>query len=349
MRCDLSFALSYGGKIVGIVRSAAAAMTAVLAIVSPSKAEPITLIIATGLPANHTASRAMENFKAEVARRSQGSLIIDVLPDMAVGGGPDIVQKVRTGNMFGTWNSASFVSKLVPEVEVMNLPFVFSSYEGVHRTLEGPVGKLIESKLDGKGFTLLCWMDLGARNVMNAKRPLKTVADFKDLKIRVQPSEVYMATFRALGAVPLATDPRDIGPSLRQGDLDGIDTPYSIVYDYKYHQYMKYVSDTNSFLEPVLFIVSKNMLMRLTPEQQKVVWDTAKVAAIQQRKMEAEREVNALRGLLADGQQFDPVPPETRIAMHDVMAGVISRLKNSIDAALVDKVVAEGTRNKAMR
>jgi tripartite ATP-independent transporter DctP family solute receptor len=336
---------------VRIVRSAAAALTAaaVLAFVSPSRAEPITLTIGTSLPADHTASRAMEIFKAEVTRRSHHSVIIDVLPDMALGGGPDIVQKVRADNVFGTWNSASFVSKLVPEVEVMNLPFVFSNYDGVHRTLEGPVGKLIESKLDAKGFTLLCWMDLGARNVMNAKRPLKTVADFKDLKIRVQPSEIYMATFRALGAVPLATDPRDIRASLRQGDLDGIDTPYSIVYDYKYHQYMKYVSDTNSFLEPVIFIVSKNTLMRLTPEQQKAVWDAAKVAAIQQRKMEAEREANAFNLLLAEEQQFDPMPPETRIAMRNVMAGVITRLKNSIDSALVDKVVAEGARDKAKR
>jgi TRAP-type C4-dicarboxylate transport system substrate-binding protein len=219
----------------------------------------------------------------------------------------------------------------------------------VQQTIEGPVGKLIESKLDAKGFTVLCWGELGARNVMNAKRPLKTVADFKDLRIRVQPSEIYLATFRALGAVPLATDVRDIRAGLQQGDLDGIDTSYSIVYGYKYHQYMKYVSDTNHFLEPVIFIVNKNMLMRLTPEQQNAVRDAAKVAVIQQRKMEAEQEAYAFKGLQAEGLQFDPMPPETRIAMRNVMTGVISRLKNSIGAALVDKVVADATRGKAKR
>jgi tripartite ATP-independent transporter DctP family solute receptor len=328
-----------------IVRSAAgvafAAAALALAIVSSSRAQPVSLTMASAINAEHTSSKAMEIFKADVARRSKNAIDVELVPDMKLGGALDIVQKVRADGIFATWVATTFLARLLPPVDAVNLPFVFRNYEDAMRTVNGPVGKLIEAQLDAKGFTTLAWMQLGARNVENSKRPLKTIDDFKDLKIRVQPSEILTATFRSLGATPVVVDTKNNYEALQHGDIDGVEIPYSIVSGYRFSDYLKYVSDTDHLLELVVLIANKKAFMRLTPEQQKAVRDAAKVAALQQRKMADEGEKAALADLQARGLQFDPVPSETRVALRKAADGVIGRMKKRIGAELVDKVIAE--------
>jgi tripartite ATP-independent transporter DctP family solute receptor len=325
-----------------ILRSFVGATIAVaaLAIASSSRAQPVSLMMASAINAEHTSSMAMEIFKTEVARRSQNSVDVEIVPGMQLGGALDIVQKVRADGIFATWVATTFVSRLVPQVDLVNLPFVFKNYEDAMRTVNGPVGKLIEAELDAKGFTTLAWMQLGARSVENAKRPLKTLDDFKNLKIRVQPTEILQATFRALGATPVVIDTKDTYTALQNGDIDGVEIPYSIVTGYKYYEHMKYVSDTDHVLELVVLIANKKAFMRLAPEQQKAVRDAAKVAASRQRKMADEGETAALADLKSKGLQFDAVPPETRVALRKAADGVINNMKRRLGAQLVDKVIA---------
>jgi TRAP-type transport system periplasmic protein len=326
-----------------IVRSLAvcAAAAASVVVASSSRAEPVTLTMASAINAAHTSSEAMEIFKAEVGRRSKNAVDVELVPDMKLGGALEIVQKVRAGGIFATWVATTFVARLTPQIDAVNLPFVFRNYEDAMRTVNGPVGRLIEAQLDAKGFTTLAWMQLGARSVENAKRPLKTIDDFKNLKIRVQPTEVLTATFRALGSTPVVVDTKDNYMALQNGDMDGMEVPYSIVTGYRYSDYLKYVSDTNHLLELVVLIANKKAFMGLTPEQQKAVRDSARVAAVQQRKMADEGEKAALADLEAKGLQFDPVPPGTRVALRKAADGAINGLKRRLGADLVDKVIAE--------
>jgi tripartite ATP-independent transporter DctP family solute receptor len=297
-------------SVVGVTIAAA-----VVATVSSSRAQPVSLTMASAINAEHSSSVAMRIFKTEVARRSKNAIDVEIVPDMKLGSASDIVQKVRADGIFATWVATTFMSRLIPQLDVVNLPFVFRNYEDAMRTVNGPVGKLIDAQLDAKGFTTLAWMQLGARSVENSKRPLNTIDDFKSLKIRVQPTEILMATFRSLGATPVVVDTKDNYMALQNGDIDGVEIPYSIVSGYKFSDHLKYVSDTNHILELVVLIANKNAFMRLTPEQQKAVRDAAKVAAAQQRKMADEEEKAALADLQAKGLQFDPVPSATRIAL----------------------------------
>jgi tripartite ATP-independent transporter DctP family solute receptor len=321
-------------------------MAAALAVASPSKAQPVSLTFASSINPDHTSSLAMEMFKAEVARRTKDTVEIDIVPGMKLGGAMDILQKVRTDAMFGTWVSIAFVSRLVPQIDALTLPFVFRNYDDAMRTVNGPVGKRIEAELDAKGFTTLGWMELGARHVLNARQPVKTLDDLKGLRIRTQPGETYMATFRALGAIPLAVDPKDLYLAQQQGHIDAMEVPYSIVNaeEYKFYEHLKYISDTSHILEFMVVIANKKAFMRLTPEQQKAISDAARLASAQQRKMADEGEAAALAGLQAKGLQFDPVPPETRVALRRATVSVINRMKSQVGADLVNNVFASAAR-----
>jgi tripartite ATP-independent transporter DctP family solute receptor len=328
-----------------IVRSLAGATMAamLLAMAASARAQPVELTIASSLPIAHSSFKAMEIFKTEVERRTHNAISVELAPGEQLGSASELVQKGRAGSIFGFWVGAVYMARLVPETAVINLPFVFNNYRDVMRTIDGPAGKLIEAKLDTKGFTTLAWMELGGRNVANAKRPLKMIDDFKNLRLFSQPAETFLATFRALGADPRVIPTREVYGALQRGDIDGMEATYSIINGFKYYEQMKYISDTNHILDLITLVANKKAFMDLRPDQQKVIHEAARLAALQQRKMADEGEAASFAALKTK-LQFDPIPPETRVAMRKATAGVINRMKPSIGAELVNKIIVDAGR-----
>jgi TRAP-type transport system periplasmic protein len=322
----------------------AAAIAAALSHTSPVEAQPVSLQIGSAFGPDHASSKAIEIFKTELARRTQGALDVAFFPDMRLGGAKELIDGLRADTLFAVPAPIPYLSRLVPEIEALSLPFVFKDADHARRVVGGAVGKLIEAQLIAKGFIPLGWMELGARNVTNARRPLKTLEDFKGLKIRLQPSETHMATFRALGAIPVAMDIKDVYPSLRQGDIDAQENPYYPIYSNKFYEVQRYLSDTGHLFDLIVFIANRKTFMSLPPEHQKAVKDAARIAVVEEWKMATAVEADALAGLKAKGMQFDPIPNATRIALKKATAGVIDNARQRIGAALVDQVVTEGRR-----
>jgi TRAP-type transport system periplasmic protein len=311
---------------------------------APVRGEPVTLRIGSPYGPEHSTSKAFEIFKTELVRRTHGALDVAFFPAMQLGGGKDLIDEVRADAIFAIPAPIPYLSRLLPEAEALNLPFVFNDADHARHTVEGAVGKLIESRLMAKGFVPLGWMALGARNVTNGRRPLKTLDDFKGLRIRVQPSETHMATFRALGANPVAIDIKDVYSALQRGDVDAEENPYYPIYSNKFYEVQKYLSDTSHLFDLIIFVASRKTFMNLPPEQQKAVRDAAAVAVIAQWEMAPEVEATAFAALKAHGMQFDPPPDATRVALKKAAADVFERARRRIGPELVDQVVAAGRR-----
>jgi tripartite ATP-independent transporter DctP family solute receptor len=319
-----------------------AALTAVMLALAPAaEAQPTTLRMRGVFVAEHTSSRAMESFKAEAERRSGGSIEIELIPDTLGGGSREILDDVRTEKFFGTWIGSSNIARLVPEIGAMSLPFVFENWDQVARALKGPVGTLLEAKLASKGYTALGWMQFGARQVTNSRKPLRTLDDFKGLKIRLQPNEMHLAIFRALGANAIAMDLKDLYVALRQGDIDAQENPYAIIYDYKWYEHQKYLSDTAHVLDLIAIVANRNAFMRLQPHEQKAILEAAAIASAQQWKTAAAEDADALVKLKTEiGMQFDPLPPATRVALRKATAVVIDDAMKRVGDELVNEILA---------
>jgi tripartite ATP-independent transporter DctP family solute receptor len=322
-------------------RSIAAAALAVLTVELAAQAQPTTLRMRGVFVAEHSSSRAMETFKAEAERRSGGSIAFDLIPDTLGNGAREVLDDVRTEKAFGTWIGSANVARLIPEIGALSLPFVFENYGQVTRALEGPAGRILEARLAAKGYTSLGWMILGARNVTNSKQPLRTADDFKGLRIRLQPNEMHVAIFRALGASPVAMDLKDLYVALRQGDIDAQENPYAIIYDYRWYEHQKYLSDTAHVLDLIAVVANRKMFMSLQPRDQKAIREAAAIASAQQWKMAAAEDAAALAKLQAEkGMQFDPLPPETRAALRRATSAVIDDAKKRVGDELVDGILA---------
>jgi tripartite ATP-independent transporter DctP family solute receptor len=326
----------------------AAATVAVMSLLSPARAEPVILRISSPMGPEHSTSKAIEILKTEVVRRTHGDVDIEFTPSMQMSA-KAAIDSVHSDAIFAAVPTPAYLSRLVPEIETLNLPFVIKDAAHARRVVEGDIGKIIKAKLVAKGFYPLCWMAFGARHVTNSKRPIMTLDDFKDLKIRVQPSETYTAAFQALGARVVTMDLKDVYDGLQQGDIDGQENPYFMTYDRKFYEAQKYVSDTGHVFDYQIVVASVKALMALPPEHQKALKDAAAVATAQQWKMAAAVEEEALAGLKAKGMQFDPIPAETRVALKKAMAGVIDNAKHRLGAAFVDQVIAAGTDRERRR
>lgn len=300
--------------------------------------------IAGNFAAEHTSSVAMEKvFKSELARLSNNQLGVDIFPAMQLGGAKENVDAVRSGALFMTWVGVAFLSRIVPELEAISLPFLMPNREVALKVVDGAVGQLIDQKYAEKGFISLGWMELGARHVTNSKHPIKSMADLKGLKIRMQPLETHLATFRALGANPVAMDVKELYSAMQQGVVDGQENPYPIISANRYSEVQKYLSNTGHFFDFIAIVANRKQLEAMKPEQQKAVRGAMAATVAYQRKIAAEADQKALEELKKK-MQYDEVSPQAHEEMRKASAGVVDQVKKRIGAALVDRVLAEAAK-----
>ena len=281
------------------------------------------LQIAGNFAGEHPSSIAVEQvFKKEVARLTNNQLQVDVFPSMQLGGAKENVDAVRSGTLAVTWVGAAYLSRIVPQLEALSLPFVLDDRETAFRVIDGPVGDAIDKKLQDKGFISLGWMELGMRNVTNNRQPIRTMADLSGLKIRLQPSETHLATFRALGANPIAMDVKELYSALEQGVVDGEENPYTVISASRYGEVQKYLSNTRHFFDYIAVLASKKAFEQLKPEHRKAVREAMTATVMFERKLASESEAKALAELKTK-MTFTEISPEARAEMRKAAAPVI--------------------------
>jgi tripartite ATP-independent transporter DctP family solute receptor len=297
--------------------------------------------LAGNFATEHSSSVAMNQFRDELAKASGGQLTVDVFPAMQLGGAAENVQNVRAGTLQMIWVGMAFLSRTVPELEAISLPFQFESREQAFRVVDGPVGKLLDAKFADKGLTDLGFMELGGRHVTNSKRPIKSLEDLKGLKIRMQPNETHLATFRALGANPVAMDIKELYSALQQGVVDGQENPFSVINASRYFEVQKFVSNTAHFFDFINVVANRKAFEALPPAQQTVLRDSMAKAVAWQRSRAAAEESESIAEIKKRGMTYDEVSPQFREQMRKGSAGVVEDVKKRVGADFVNRVIAE--------
>jgi tripartite ATP-independent transporter DctP family solute receptor len=299
------------------------------------------LRLAGNFATTHSSSVAMEQFKARLPEVSKGALTVDVFPAMQLGGAKENIDQVRSGVLEMTWVGASYLSRIVPELEAVSLPFVYANREEAFKVVDGPVGTLLNEKLADKGFVALGFMELGSRQVTNSQHPIRTLADFDGLKIRLQPNETHLSTFRALGASPVSMGINEVYSALQQGVIDGQENPYSVIETQKFNEVQTYLTDTSHFFDFIVVVANKRKFDKLEPAEQQALRDTMGEAVAWQRAKAAEEDTAAKDKLVASNMELVAVSPELRQQMRERTAPVIEALKDRIGADVIDAVLAE--------
>jgi tripartite ATP-independent transporter DctP family solute receptor len=218
-------------------------------------------------------------FAKAVTQKTQGKIEVQVFAQSQLGGEVQMTQALRTGTQDLMISGQSAVENTIKQWEVFDIPFLFGSVEQANSVLQGPAGKKFLDMMPSANMIGLTWLSAIERNVFTVKKPVKSLGDMKDLKLRVLQSPGYIAGYKALGANPTPLAYSQLFLALSQGLVDGADTsPDQFVQD-KFIDIAKYYQLTRINYIPVVLAISKNTWNKLTPESQKAVQEAAKEAA----------------------------------------------------------------------
>jgi tripartite ATP-independent transporter DctP family solute receptor len=300
--------------------------------------------IAGNFATEHSSSVAIEGFKKEVEALTAGRLGVDTFPAMQLGGAGENVSNVRQGTLLMTWVGMAFLSRTVPELEAISLPFQFPTREVAFKVVDGAIGELLDQRMAEKGFLSLGYMELGFRHVTTGNRPIRTVDDLRGLKIRMQPNETHLATFRAIGANPVAMDIRELYSALQQGVVDGQENPYAIILASRYFEVQRYLTNTGHFFDFISIVAHRRSFERLPGEFQQAIRTAMANAIKAQRAAAASGDAAALAELQARGMQYEKLPPAELAKMRTLSAGVVDQIRGRLGTELIDRVQAEVAR-----
>jgi tripartite ATP-independent transporter DctP family solute receptor len=296
---------------------------------------------------DHSASVSMNVFREELAKASGGSLTVDVFPAMQLGGAAENVQNVRAGTLQMIIVGMAFLSRTVPELEAISLPFQFDSRQQAFKVVDGPIGKLLDGKFAEKGLQSLGFMELGGRHVTNSRRAIRTLADLKGMKIRMQPNETHLATFRALGANPVAMDIKELYSAMQQGVVDGQENPFSVINASRYFEVQKFVSNTGHFFDFINVVANKRAFDALPAAQQKQLRDSIAKSVAWQRTRAIAEETESIAEIKKRGMTFDEVSPQFRAEMRKASATVVDDVKKRLGADLINRVQSEVAKHRS--
>jgi tripartite ATP-independent transporter DctP family solute receptor len=199
------------------------------------------------------------------------------------------------------------MANVVPEYAALGLPFLFSDIQKAWSLLDGPVGKELADRTAAKGMVVLGYWDNGIRHVTNSKRPIKSPADVKGLKIRTPPDTMTVDIMQALGADTQQIKFAELYVALQQGVVDGQENPLANIVSAKLYEVQKYLTLTGHKYEANPFVISKRTWDKLTPADQKLFTEAAVEATQLQRKLSKEADEKLAADLKAKGVQIETV------------------------------------------
>ena len=264
------------------------------------------LRLAHSLNRDHPVHKGMEFMAADVDRRSDGQLKIEIYADGQLGPERDLIELIQIGSLAMTKVSTAPLENFSPLIKVFSLPYLFRDHEHFWQMANGPIGReLLDASVPYrlKGLT---YFDAGARSFYISKKRNKVVRhpdDLDGLSIRVQRSRTAVRLVELLGAKPIPIPFGELYTALDTGTVDGAENnPPSLYTTRQYEVTAAYTLNEHTIV-PDILIIGVDTWNRLSPEEQGWLQASADAASVHQRKLWAEAEAEMLQIIEDSGVQ----------------------------------------------
>jgi tripartite ATP-independent transporter DctP family solute receptor len=301
----------------------------------------IKLTVAEVHPEDYPTTQGLFKFAELVKERSNGEIVIDVKFGGVLGKSEkEVVEQVQIGALDMARISISPVTEFVPALEAFGLPYIWKSQESMWKVLNGETGKKLLKEVEGYDFYGLCYYESGARSFYNAKREIKSVADLKGLKIRVQSSELMIDLVNTLGAnaTPIAFG--EVYDALSKGVIEGAENNWPSYESTGHYEVANYYTLDMHTRVPEITIASKiSFDKKLTPEQIELV----KQAALDTQDFVVEKwneRVEASKKIVVDnGNIITELTPEAQQEFMDAVQPIYDKREHLKD--IVEEIRAQ--------
>ena len=325
------------------IRFALAGLVAALVATGAAQAQdfkPRIVRFGYGLVDNSNQGRAARMFAQEVEKATGGKMKVRAIGNASLGSDTQMQQALIGGAQEMMVGSTATLVGLVPEMAVWDTPFLFSNAKEADVVLDGPVGDKIKAKLEAKGMVGLVYWENGFRNLTNSKRPVAKLEDLNDIKLRVMQNNVFLDSFRALGANAVPLPFSELFTALETRAVDGQENPYNTIVSSKFYEVQKYLTVTNHVYSPWIVTVSKKWWDGLSAAEKKVLQDAAIKSRDFERKDTREEAAKALADLKSKGMQVNELSAAEANRMREKLVSVNAGIAKSVGQQTWDEVNA---------
>jgi C4-dicarboxylate-binding protein DctP len=283
--------------------------------------------------------RAAEKFKQLAEEKTKGKVKVEVYPNSQLYKDREEMEALQLG---AVQMLAPSLSKFGPmgarEFEVFDLPYIFPNKETLHRVMDGDIGKKLFAKLETKGISGLAFWDNGFKQ-MSSNKPMRTVADFKGLKMRIQSSKVLDAEMKALGANPQVMAFSEVYTGLQQGVVDGTENPVSNFYTQKMHEVQKHMTISDHGYLGYTVVVNKKFWEGLPADVREALTQAMKETTVFERDIAQRDNDDALAKVkAAKTTEVYVLPLKDRVEWHKALLPVHKEFEGIIGRDIIQGV-----------
>lgn len=300
-----------------------------------------TIILAHAQPPGNPRALAADLFAEKLAACSEGRITVNVAGAATMGDDVEALTSASANVIQITANSQGATAQIVPELNVIGLPFLFADAPSAWKAIDGDIKARIDERAQAAGLKLLGFWDNGIRHISHLSTSITTPADLKGTKIRTPPDDMTIAIFNALGANPAPLTFAELPTALQSGVFEAQENPLTNIYSSKLHEITKYISLTGHKYETAPLLASMAWWASLSPEDQACVQSAADEATAFQRQTAEAQQTEIRQKLEDEGAIITEL--QDRQPFIDATAGVYDEYREKFPE-LVDAITAEAAK-----
>jgi tripartite ATP-independent transporter DctP family solute receptor len=272
-----------------------------------------------------------------VAEKSGGRHQIKVFHSRQLGEEKETIEQTRAGAIDLNRTNVALIGTFVPAMNVLAMPFLFRSIEHLQKVLDGPIGNEILGSFEPFGFVGLAFYDSGARSIYNSVRPVRSLADLKGLRLRVQQSQLMSDMVRALGGEPIELPYGQVLTGLATKLIDGAENNWPSFVTTDHYKYAGYYTLTEHTMSPEVLVMSQKAWASLSDQDRKIFRDAAIESSHFMREKWKELEEQSRAQARAAGVSI--VTDIDRKPFEEAMAGIYQKARQDPAAAeLIERI-----------
>jgi tripartite ATP-independent transporter DctP family solute receptor len=268
--------------------------------------------------------QALQFMAKLVEERTGGRHWIRVFHSSQLGEEKETIEQTRIGVIDINRTNVAPIGALVPEANLLSLPFLFRSLEHLHHVLDQSIGREILAGFERHGFVGLTFYDSGARSIYNSVRPVRSLEDMKGLRIRVQQSEVMSRMIRALGAEPVALPYGQVLTGLSTRLIDGAENNWPSYVTTSHYKLAPYYTLTEHAMGPEVLVMSPRAWESLSSEDKEIFRDAAWKSNLYMREIWTSLEEHSRQQARAAGNTV--ITDIDRKPFEDAMSEIYSKV-----------------------
>jgi tripartite ATP-independent transporter DctP family solute receptor len=319
---------------------ATSALVAVPTVARAQDIRPRLIRFGFGLNEQSNQGRAVRFFAEQVESASGGRMRVRGIGAAALGPDTQMQQALIGGAQEMMVGSTATLVGITKEMALWDTPFLFNNVREADAILDGPIGQKVMDTLPERGLVGLVYWENGFRNLTNTRRPVTRLEDLDGIRLRVMQNNVYLESFRLLGANAVPMPFSELFSALETRAVDGQENPFNTILSSRFYEVQRYLSVTNHVYSPWIVLVSRRWWDRLSRDEQQILTNAARASRDFQRRDTREEAARALAELRAKGMHINELSPTETARMRERLARVNAQIAASVGTDLWNETQA---------